>query len=245
MARSVGDLALAFDLLQGFDAKDPVSAAKAPAVIDLTTGIEGIRIAIAGDYFRQGGTAAAHEAVDQVAGALGTSREATLPQAAVARASAYLIANGEGAAFHFDRLRNQADDFDVDTRYRFLSGACLPAAWTIKAQRFRRWFQTQAQNLFRDIDVLLAPATPCSAPKSGEKWLQLGDQTVPLRPNLGIFTQPISFIGLPSLVVPLPQSDGLPLGVQLIAAPWREDLLLRVAFALEAMGVVRAPVARV
>jgi len=243
MARSVGDLALAFELMQGHDPKDPVSAAKPPVAIDLTAGMTGIRVAIAGDYFRQGGTGAAHAAVDQVAAALGSDREALLPQAAVARASAYIIANSEGSALHLERLRRQAFDFDVDTRYRFLSGACLPAAWVIKAQRFRRWFQSQAQTLFRDIDVLLAPATPCSAPKSGEKWLQLGDQTLPLRPNLGIFTQPISFIGLPSLVVPLPQESGLPLGVQLIAAPWREDLLLRTASSLEAMGVARAPMA--
>ena len=58
---------------------------------------------------------------------------------------------------------------------------------------------------------------------------------------LGVYTQPISCIGLPVIVVPVPQPDGLPIGVQLIAAPGREDVLFRVAAALERTGAVRSP----
>jgi len=60
-----------------------------------------------------------------------------------------------------------------------------------------------------------------------------------VRANLGIYTQPISFIGLPVLAVPVPLKP-LPIGVQIIAAPWREDVTLRVAHALEAQGIVAA-----
>jgi aspartyl-tRNA(Asn)/glutamyl-tRNA(Gln) amidotransferase subunit A len=63
-----------------------------------------------------------------------------------------------------------------------------------------------------------------------------------LRPNIGIYTQPVSFIGLPVVAVPVPTSAGLPIGVQIIAAPWREDVALRIAYALEASGVAVAPV---
>ncbi len=81
-----------------------------------------------------------------------------------------------------------------------------------------------------------------------------------LRPNIGIFTQPLSFIGLPVVAVPVPAQttpggtapggtapggtapdDALPIGVQVIAAPWREDIALRVAAELERQGVARAP----
>ena len=61
-----------------------------------------------------------------------------------------------------------------------------------------------------------------------------------VRPNLGIYTQPISFIGLPVVAVPVPLKP-LPIGVQIIAAPWKEDIALRVAQSLEEMGVVVAP----
>ena len=64
-----------------------------------------------------------------------------------------------------------------------------------------------------------------------------------VRPNIGIYTQPISFIGLPVVAVPVRLDAGLPLGVQVIAAPWREDLALRVARQLERDGICTAPVA--
>ena len=60
-----------------------------------------------------------------------------------------------------------------------------------------------------------------------------------MRANLGIYTQPISFIGLPVVTVPVPL-EPLPIGVQIIAAPWREDVALRIAHALEQAGVVGA-----
>jgi Asp-tRNA(Asn)/Glu-tRNA(Gln) amidotransferase A subunit family amidase len=68
---------------------------------------------------------------------------------------------------------------------------------------------------------------------------------VPLRPSFGVYTQPLSCIGLPVLVVPLPNAapGALPIGVQLIAAPWAEGTLFRVAAALESAGVCSAPVA--
>ena len=64
-----------------------------------------------------------------------------------------------------------------------------------------------------------------------------------MRANIGVFTQPISFIGLPVAAVPVWLDGGLPLGVQVIAAPWREDVALRVARVLERLGIVRAPIA--
>ena len=67
----------------------------------------------------------------------------------------------------------------------------------------------------------------------------LGDDEMPLRANLGLYTQPISFIGLPVVAVPVPLSP-LPIAVQVIAAPWREDVALRIAHALETAGVATA-----
>jgi aspartyl-tRNA(Asn)/glutamyl-tRNA(Gln) amidotransferase subunit A len=92
--------------------------------------------------------------------------------------------------------------------------------------------------LFRHVDVLLAPATPDVAPLLGQKTLMLGRQEVALRPNIGIYTQPISFIGLPVVSVPVWTARGLPIGVQVITPPWRESLGLRVAAHLELRGIV-------
>jgi aspartyl-tRNA(Asn)/glutamyl-tRNA(Gln) amidotransferase subunit A len=95
--------------------------------------------------------------------------------------------------------------------------------------------------LFQEVDVVLAPATPCVAPKLGQQTLEVDGEVLPLRPMLGVYTQPISCIGLPVLAVPVPLPGGLPIGIQLIAAPGREDVLFKVADVLERSGAVRSP----
>jgi aspartyl-tRNA(Asn)/glutamyl-tRNA(Gln) amidotransferase subunit A len=74
----------------------------------------------------------------------------------------------------------------------------------------------------------------------GQKTLRLGDTEVPTRPNIGIYTQPISFIGLPVVAVPVWTRRGLPIGVQVIAPPWQEARALRVAAHLERSGIISA-----
>jgi amidase/aspartyl-tRNA(Asn)/glutamyl-tRNA(Gln) amidotransferase subunit A len=123
----------------------------------------------------------------------------------------------------------------------------LPAAWIVQAQRLRHWFARRVAATFATVDVLLAPATPCVAPLIGTQWLELAGTRMPLRPSLGLLTQPVSCIGLPVVSVPVWHTSGdaphLPIGVQLIAAPWREDLALHAAAMLEAQGVCTAPIA--
>ncbi|MCB1332613.1 MAG: AtzE family amidohydrolase [Roseivivax sp.] len=243
-ARTVTDLALAYDAMQGPDPADPAQTPRRaePALPGLNDGIAGLRIARLGGYFEQGAGAEARAALNHVAQALQVRAEVALPHAAEARAAAFLITMAEAGALHLDRLRSQAGAFDPDVRDRLIAGALLPAALVIEAQKVRRAFAAEAAALFAQADVLLAPATPCTAPMLGEKWLDLGAERVPLRPNIGVFTQPISAIGLPVVAVPVWLAGAtLPIGVQVIAAPWREDVALRVARLLERMGAVAAP----
>jgi len=235
-ARNVSDLALCYDAMQGEDAHDAACAGRPVEVISpvLGQGIAGLRIAVAGGYFRSDAEPGALAAVDRAAQALNTSLIMDVPNADRARAAAFLITNAEGSSLHLDRLRHQIRDFDPDTRDRFIAGALLPASWYISAQRFRRQFEDTMREIFTRCDVLLAPSTPCSAPKLGQKTMMLGGREVALRPNIGIFTQPISFIGLPVAAVPVYVDEPMPYGVQVIAPAWREDHCLRVAAALEA-----------
>jgi aspartyl-tRNA(Asn)/glutamyl-tRNA(Gln) amidotransferase subunit A len=115
----------------------------------------------------------------------------------------------------------------------------IPAPLVTKAQKFRRWYREQVLALFAGVDAVLAPATPCTAPLIGQQTFVLDGVELPVRANIGLYTQPISFIGLPVVAVPVPL-EPLPIGVQIIAAPWREDVALRVAYALEQAGAVAA-----
>jgi AtzE family amidohydrolase len=241
-ARTVEDLALAYDAMQGPDADDAACTTRAvePVTPLLGGDISSLRVALAGGHFQKNLFPEAIEAVARVASALSVTRTIEIPEASRARAAAYVITTAEGASLHLDRLRTRPQDFDPAVRDRLIAGAMVPAALVDRAQKFRRWYGAQLRELFKSVDVLIAPATPCIAPKLGQVNFVLDGVEMPVRANIGIHTQPISFVGLPVVAVPLPL-EPMPIGVQIIARPWREDIALRVAHALEKMGVVSAP----
>jgi 1-carboxybiuret hydrolase len=239
-ARSARDLAIAYDVMQGYDPNDPVCVDRPVEAITplLDRGIDGLRIAVASGYFKSK-TAESVYAVDRVAAALRANRDVDIPEAERARSAAYIITASEGGSLHLGRLRTRPHDFDPTTRDRLTAGAMLPASLIGKAQKFRRWYRAQVLKLFDDVDAIIAPSTPIPAPLLGQQTFALGDAELPLRANLGLYTQPISFIGVPVAAVPIPLSP-LPIGVQIITAPWREDVALRIAHVLEAEGVAAA-----
>ncbi|QQO34730.1 AtzE family amidohydrolase [Bradyrhizobium diazoefficiens] len=241
-ARSVTDLALAYDAMQGPDADDAACTTRGlePTLPLIANPVSDLRIAIAGGYFQKNVFPEAVEAIGRIAKALGATKVVDVPEAARARAAAYVITTTEGASLHLDRLRRRPNDFDPAVRDRLIAGAMVPAPLVDRAQKFRRWYRAQFAEIFKSVDVLIAPATPCTAPKLGQVNFNLDGVELPVRANIGIHTQPISFIGLPVVAVPVPL-EPLPIGVQIIAAPWREDIALRVAYALEKMGVAAAP----
>lgn len=252
-ARSVRDLALSYDLMQGPEddrqARDP-GCAQRPVQDSsplLEQGVGGLRIGVLGGWFEEQASAPARRAVQLVAQALGAHTRHEWPLVEAGRAAAFVITNAEAASGHLNDLRERADDFEPLSRDRFLAGALIPAAWVSRAQRVRLRYAQAVAAVFEQVDLLLAPSTPCAATPIGAETLQIGERPLPLRPSMGLLTQPISCIGLPVCSVPVwacdPALPHLPIGVQLIAAPWREDLTLRAAAALEALGVARAPIA--
>jgi 1-carboxybiuret hydrolase len=246
LARSALDLALTYDAMRGLDPHDPVCSggSLAPIAPLVAGGIKGLRIATADDYFARMGSKQAFAAVTTVALALGAKSSVTIPEAHRARAAAFTITMIEGSALHINRIRDRAHDFDSEVRDRLIAGAMLPGQWYVQAQKFRRWYRTEVLKLFDHVDAIVAPATPTSAPEVNQQTFVLDGQELSVRPNLGLFTQPISFIGLPVVTVPVWPDEGMPIGVQIITAPGREDIALRIAYHLERHGIVRAPVAK-
>ncbi|KAA5928529.1 MULTISPECIES: AtzE family amidohydrolase [Pantoea] len=239
LARRVEDLALVYDLLQGADPADAFQADRTVAATlpGLSQGSEGLRCAVLGGFFSHWCDDDARAAVAVVAAALEAQEEVLMPDAELARSAAFIMTAAEGGNHYLPALRQIPEQFEPNSRERLLAGAMMPGAWYVQAQRFRRHFQQQVLPLFDRFDVLIAPATPCSAITIGQQTLSIQGESLPAKASMGMLTQPISFLGLPVCTVPLATRSGLPIGLQLIARPFNEEAVLRAAWSLEQQGI--------
>ena len=248
MTRNIRDLTLVFDILSGFDPHDHACIKRddPPALPRLTEDIASMRVGVVNGYFRRTSCTEVQKSVAWISDCFSSKqcsvKDVDLPLVEEARAAAFLITNAESSTLHKETILRSAEHYDLDTRDRFRAGLLMPAHHYIKAQAVRRKFAKVMHDIFSHFDVIIAPATPCSAPAIGEKVLKIGNKLMPLRPNIGLFTQPFSSIGLPVCCVPSTHVGGFPFGVQIIAAPWREDVCLTAAYALEAEGKIKATI---
>jgi aspartyl-tRNA(Asn)/glutamyl-tRNA(Gln) amidotransferase subunit A len=165
-----------------------------------------------------------------------------LPHSEIARAAASVIIAAEGASLHRPALEADPMQFEPPVRDRLLAGLLLPSDDYLSAQRFRSWIQARLRRQFELADVLFTPAAPGFAPTIADPVMTFEGKSIPARSHLGIYTQPISLMGLPALVLPLAGDFAMPLGIQLISAAGNEPLLLRAARQLIDKGLCAVPV---
>ena len=223
-ARSVEDLRTAFAVLSGTPQASPNGDTLRAARLD--------------GWFRNGADPEGLAEMDAAAAILGAMELVNLPLAALGRSAGFLMTAFEGGRRHLDNLRQRPMDFDPATRDRLIAGALLHSEVLEDAERAAAHSIDELNAALKQFDVLIAPATPSSAPKIADGTLLLGEKVVPARANLGLYAQPISLAGVPVLTVPLARPGRLPFGVQLIAARGRESILFDAADRLVAAGAV-------
>jgi aspartyl-tRNA(Asn)/glutamyl-tRNA(Gln) amidotransferase subunit A len=240
MARTVRDVALLLDAIAGFDPADPASV-RAPAddyLEQLEEGIEGWRIGVAGTAALETVDADVASAVRDAADVLrqlGASvREVDLGVFADAARLNGLITTADAATFHRERLAEAPQRFGADVHARLSRGASYTASEYAEARHaravLRRRFESWFSGFGGDIDILVTPTTPCAAP------IRAGLDGVEAARLLTRFTSPFNLTGFPAISVPGGFTTGeprLPIGLQLVGAPWCEARVLRAARAYE------------
>jgi aspartyl-tRNA(Asn)/glutamyl-tRNA(Gln) amidotransferase subunit A len=234
MARSVLDAAIVLGVIAGYDPEDPSSILAPPddTLEHIQDGVRGWRIALAGDeYFREVDpeiTAAVQEAA-RTFESLGAHIEMVeFPGARLAAQANGLMVTSDAAAFHRERLQSSPYGFGADVLQRLNSGAAYSSTEYVLARRTQTTLRRQFELFFTGYDLLLTPTTPVTAP------LIAGPDAVEQARLLTRFTAPFNLTGLPALSLPCGITQGgLPIGLQIVAAPWGEANLLRAGHAYQ------------
>jgi aspartyl-tRNA(Asn)/glutamyl-tRNA(Gln) amidotransferase subunit A len=233
IARAVTDLAPVVDVLAGYDADDPhsVDAPTASCSDALEQGVEGLRIGIPRNFFFDDVDAdivhRVRAAAEVFAGLGAELEEIDLPGAESAVDVATTIIRSESFAIHRARLADQPDRFGEDVRRRLLLGEAIAAAdYAACRQEGRVWRRT-VDRAFERLDLILAPSSGTTAPPADSEMIETTQRLVRL-------TYAWSLAGLPAMSVPCGFSDsGMPIGVQLAAARFREPTLCRAGAAYQ------------
>jgi aspartyl-tRNA(Asn)/glutamyl-tRNA(Gln) amidotransferase subunit A len=234
MARTVRDVALLFQAVAGYDPADPASinVAVDDYLSQLTTGIQGLRIAYASDEFFQQAepeVLARMETSGRIFTELGAQVERVeFPQARQAARMNGLMVTSDAAAFHQKRLEENPQSFGPDVLQRLQNGAAFTSTEYALARRTQVELRRAFEAFFARYDLLLTPTTPVAAPPIA------GPDAVEQANLLTRFTAPFNLTGLPAISVPAGFTiAGLPVGLQLVSRPWAEATLLRAAYAYE------------
>jgi len=227
MARTVEDLAVLYAAMSG-DAIEPTPA-------DDESPLRNLKVGLHARYFFENLTPEVEAAVRSALAVMETLGaaivEIDVPEIEIQGACRNTIAFAEASCYHEKNIRTRPQDYGEDTRELLRLGLLIPATDYLTALRLRRSVFAAFRNAFRSIDVLVAPSTPAPAAPIGATVLDNGEE---LRSGLLRLAGPFNTTGFPALSVPCGfTGNGLPIGLQLAAAPRRETLLLRIARAFE------------
>lgn len=234
LTRSVEDAALLLQVLAGYDPQDPasVNVVAGDYLTKLSSGVYGWRICCAvGEYIEVATHLRILEALEQVRrvflrlGASVQDEDCSWLQD-LAQANGRMV-QADAAVFHRQRLQQRPNWFGEDVRQRLYSGSTLRVSDYIEARQVQLEGRRRLERFFENYEILMLPTTPIVAPPIRET------DPVQAAALLTRFTSPFNLTGLPAISIPAGQIDGLPFGIQLVAAPWAEAQLLQAAFALE------------
>ncbi len=240
MTRSARDCALMLGAIAGYDPADPTTSVLPVADYGaaLTGDVRGLRVGILRAHFTDVAAPDVRAAVDAAAKRLEQAGavldEVNLTQVThVATGSAAIVAS-EALAYHAAWMRARAQDYQPDVRERLRLGAFVTGAHYVRSQQVRALLTREVDDALVRRDVLLAPATPLTAPVLGERETTLGDGPSDVRAALLRCTRPFNFSGHPACAAPCGFSAaGLPIGLQVVGRPFDEATVLRVVDAYQ------------
>jgi aspartyl-tRNA(Asn)/glutamyl-tRNA(Gln) amidotransferase subunit A len=240
MTRSAADCALVLGAMAGYDAADPTtSVLPVPDYMAALTGeVRGLRVGLLRSFFLEAATPEVRTAVEGAATALQKAGavvdEVAIPGVRHASAGALAVVGTEAMTYHAEWLRTRRAEYDPEVSTRLMLGAFITGVHYVRGQQARAVLRREVNDALARHDVLLAPATPITAPAIDERQTTLGDGPSDVRSALIRLTRPFNFSGHPACSVPCGfTAGGLPIGMQVVGRPFDEATVLRVADAYQ------------
>jgi aspartyl-tRNA(Asn)/glutamyl-tRNA(Gln) amidotransferase subunit A len=210
--------------------------------------LSGLRIGIPRCFYWENADrevlAAGEEVIRFLSRAGADIREVELADPEQARTVSLAIQMPEALSFHSHRLKERYELYGADLRSGLAVGQFILAEHYVRAKRFLSVYRDEMRALFNTVDLMLTPATPVVAPIVGTTSIRLGDTDVPIGNALARYTSFFNMTGNPAATLPCGMhSAGVPIGIQLVGALWKEEVVLAAAGAIEAAfaGAVLPP----
>jgi len=243
LASSAWDAAAVLQAIAGHDPRDPASAnvAVPDFLADIDRGADGIRIGVPQNYFFERIApevdAAVRGAVRKLEQVGADVRGVRIPGAEEATEFSRLTLLAEASELYQRELRARPLDFGDDVRALLERGQDVPATEYVAAQRAREAFRMQLDHLFNEVDVIVTPTTPTTAPLIGQTTVTINGVEEDARIASTRLVRVFNYAGVPAISVPCGHSaDGLPIGLQIVGKWFDEATLLRLAQAFEPEG---------
>ncbi|MCL6453014.1 MAG: amidase [Alicyclobacillus sp.] len=255
MAKSVADAALLLHVMAGYDPLDPASIRTPCRTLNLPDGdaarpgrasadpsrpLRGWRLGLPRQFFFERCHNSVLHVVQSVLQELERAGvemvEVDIPGVQDVPALQNALLTAEAADVHRHRM-DQLDEFGEDVRQRLESAAGIPGADVVRAYAFQRKFRAAATRVFETerIDAVVTPTTALAATDIGQSKTHIRAIEVPVRSHLTRYTNPWNFSGLPAISIPCGHTqDDLPVGLQLVGAPFADAKLLKMASQMEA-----------
>ncbi|MBM2812637.1 MAG: glutamyl-tRNA(Gln) and/or aspartyl-tRNA(Asn) amidotransferase, subunit, partial [Chloroflexi bacterium] len=242
IAKDVRDAALLLNSMAGFDPKDPTSLHSQPPdyAAQLDRGVKGLRIGVLREFFFElPGTevvAVVMKAIDALAALGAEVREAPTPPVRYMPLLTSATANESAGFIARLALKGPGGFNDQHIWERVMAGQFVRTADMLKASRVRNMLKREFATIMEDVDILAMPTNTTTAPLMANP----GDTTV--------LTVPFNYMGMPAVSVPCGlAADGLPVGLMIVGRHWEDDVVLRVAYAVEQAttgGYLAPPIAK-
>jgi aspartyl-tRNA(Asn)/glutamyl-tRNA(Gln) amidotransferase subunit A len=227
LSRTVADAGLLLDVLTGMDAGQRARRVS----------VRGLRVGVLKGPIVHNVQSRVSQQVEAAAAALRRRglrvREVTIPEMEWTVATQLVTLRAEASAVHSRWIRTRPRAYGADVRIRLQLGALVAGADYVLAQRMRRRLRAAVGRVFQDIDVLLLPTTPITAPVVGDRTVRWRSGEEPVDGALVRLTAPFNLTGLPALSVPFGSAAGLPVGLQVVGRWMDEARVLAVGRLLE------------